>query len=126
MSTAARKKQAARQAKAKANTGGKASRQKGDRFERECVNFLVGQGIFTERVPLSGSAGGSFSADLQVTLRPHIDAPFKFECKMRKRAWKELYDWLQGNFGLFIRCNNQESLVVLRLSDFAALHGETW
>lgn len=123
MSTAARKKQAARKAKA-SKTGGKASRQKGDRFERECVNFLTENGIFAERVPLSGAAKGSFDADIQV----HIPnkSMTKFECKMRRRAWKELYDWLQGNFGLFIRCNNQEALVVLRLADFAALHGETW
>lgn len=117
---------------AKRKSGGKAPRQKGDRFERECVNFLLEHGVMAERVPLSGSAGGSFSADINVSLTTQGDdllktyAKHKFECKMRQRAWSELYKWLKDNFGLFIRCNNQEALVVLRLQDFVKLHGTQW
>lgn len=109
--------------------GGKSPRQKGDRFERECVNFLCANGLFAERVPLSGAAGGSFDSDVQVSLykpgRGEHDI-HKFECKIRQRAWLDLYQWLEGNFGLFIRRDKGEALVVLRLKDFAELHGETW
>jgi len=103
--------------------GGRASRQKGDRFERECVNVLNASGIFTERVPLSGAAGGSFSGDLEVILGGKRR---KVECKMRKRAWKDLYAWLQENYALFIRANQEQSLVVLRLSDFIDQHKTEW
>ena len=36
--------------------GGKASRRKGDRFEREIVALFQAHGIAAERVPLSGAA----------------------------------------------------------------------
>jgi Holliday junction resolvase len=92
-------------------------------FERECVNLLNAQGVFAERVPLSGAAGGSFSADLQVTLGGNVR---KVECKIRKRAWSELYAWLKGNYALFIRANNEDPLVVMRMSDFIAQHKVEW
>jgi Holliday junction resolvase len=41
------------------------SRDKGNRIEREMVHRHLDNGIFAERVPLSGSAGGSFSGDLR-------------------------------------------------------------
>lgn len=105
----------------KPKRGGKGSRQKGDRFERECVHALLEGGIFAERVPLSGSAGGSFSADIEVAV---AGSKRKFECKMRKRAWADLYAWLDGNYGLFIRCNQKPTLVILPLETFIELHGE--
>lgn len=106
-------------------TNGAAPRQKGDRFERECVNKLLAGGIMAERVPLSGSAGGSFDADIQVMLQSEMK---KFECKMRGRAWADLYKWLgaAGTCGLFIRCNNQKPLVVLPFETFVELHGTKW
>lgn len=110
-------------AKAPKKSGGKASRQKGDRFERECVNAFLAAGIFAERVPLSGAAGGSFGADIQVT----IDGTMrKFECKMRKRAWSDLYSWLVGNYALLIRTNGNDGLVVFRLADFIDSKKAEW
>ena len=49
---------------------GKASRDKGSREERALVRYLQGRGRAAERVPLSGAAGGRFSADLSI---PVID-----------------------------------------------------
>ena len=50
----------------------------------------------------------------------------KAECKIRARAWADLYQWLEGNFCLFIRANNRQGLVVMPLETFADLHGEKW
>jgi hypothetical protein len=44
--------------------GGCPSRQKGNRLERAIVRLLQDKGFAAERVPLSGSAGGSYSGDL--------------------------------------------------------------
>lgn len=74
-----------------------------------------------ERVPLSGSAGGSFASDLRVRVGG-VDQ--KVECKSRQRAWLDLYGWLKGNFALVIKRNNDVPLVVLTLETFVALHGE--
>ncbi len=48
--------------------GGRASRQKGDRFERQIVRILQDHAFGAERVPLSGSAGGSYTGDFTVPL----------------------------------------------------------
>ena len=98
--------------------GGKAARQKGDRFERECVKLLLDSGVPAQRVPLSGAAGGMFSGDIHVTVLGRNE---KAECKSRARAWSDLYGWLVDNFVLFIKKDREEPLVVLRLSDFIAL-----
>lgn len=120
---AANLKRAKSEQSAPKKSGGKGSRQKGDRFERECVNAFLAGGIFAERVPLSGAVGGSFGADIQVTLREKVQ---KFECKMRKRAWSDLYKWIVGNYALLIRTNGNEGLVVFRLADFIDMHKSEW
>lgn len=103
--------------------GGRASRQKGDRFERECVNALKDQGVTAERVPLSGAAGGSYSSDLRVLVRGES---WKVECKTRKRAWTDLFGWLPGNNCLFIKADRTDTLVVMSLNTFAELTKDRW
>jgi Holliday junction resolvase len=39
-------------------------RRKGNRVERELVAYLRERGFAAERIPLSGSAGGSLSGDI--------------------------------------------------------------
>jgi hypothetical protein len=95
-----------------------ASRQKGDRFERDCVHKLVEEGIPAQRVPLSGAAGGMFSSDLMVEVCGRLE---KIECKTRKRAWTDLFGWLPGNFALFIKADRTDTLVVMDLATFARL-----
>lgn len=97
---------------------GKAPRQKGNRFERSCVNDLQALGLAAERIPLSGSAGGSFTGDVTVPVQG-VDR--KIECKNRAKGWGDLYGWLPGNYALFIKRDRAETLVVMRLQDFAAL-----
>lgn len=93
------------------------SRAKGDRFEVACVNRLKDLGLEAQRVPLSGAAGGLFSSDIIVEGR-------KIECKTRKRFIGQFLGWLEGNFALFVKEDRSETLVVMRLDDFAALIGD--
>ena len=99
-------------------SGGKASRQKGDRFERECVALFQVHGIAAERVPLSGSAGGSFSGDLIV---PILGIDQRLEAKIRRSGFKQIRGWLANNFAVVYRADRSEPLITLRLADFAKL-----
>ena len=99
------------------------SREKGDRFERECVHRLTDLGVGCTRVPLSGSAGGDHTDDLVVAV---CGEPKRIECKTRKRAWSDLFGWLNKRevgppYALFIKADRTDTLVVLRLEDFATL-----
>ncbi len=93
---------------------GKASRDKGARGERLFVRLLQDAGIAAERIPLSGAAGGSFTGDITV---PVLGIDRKFECKLRAEGFKEIYKWLHGNFGLFIKADRMAPLAVVRVSD---------
>ena len=95
------------------------SREKGDRFERECVARLVGLGVSAARVPLSGAAGGDFAGDLIVAGR-------RIECKTRKRAWTDLFNWLPGNHALMIKSDRTDTLVVMSLETYADLLKGVW
>jgi hypothetical protein len=96
-----------------------ASRQKGDRFERDCVARLKELGVQAERVPLSGAAGGSFSGDLVVAGRV-------VECKTRRRAWTDLFGWLASVHCLFIKADRTDTLVVMSLETYADLIKGVW
>ena len=95
------------------------SRQKGDRFERDCVDRLKEMGLKAQRVPLSGAAGGMFGSDIIVAGR-------KVECKTRKRAWLELFNWLPGNHALMIKADRTETLVVMTLETYAEMLKGCW
>ncbi len=98
--------------------GGKNKKEKGDRFERECVDLFMSFGLLAERVPLSGAAGGSFGSDIQVTdlLKGGTE---KYECKSRARAWGDLYGWLvPGVHALLIKRDRSEPLIVMKLKDY--------
>lgn len=92
--------------------GGKASRQKGNRAERAIVRYLQDHGFAAERVPLSGSAGGSYLGDLTV---PVIGVERVVEVKCRADGFRELYKWLIDRDILIVRADRSEPLVVLPL-----------
>lgn len=100
------------------------SRQKGDNFEREVVARLNELGVEAQRVPLSGAAKGRFGGDIQANVCGIWE---RLECKIRQRAWLDLYGWIEDNFCLVIRRNAEpgkpvpETLVVMRLDDFIRL-----
>ena len=94
------------------------SKRKGSGFEREVVKLLQDSGIAAEKVPLSGAIkGGSFESDIDCPVRG-IDR--KLECK-RRRRFATLYGWLGSNYALALREDNNEALIVMRLSDWADL-----
>lgn len=91
---------------------GKAQRDKGARYEREIVNTLKNGGFSgTERVPLSGAAGGSFNGDVT------IKNEYLLELKKRKDGFKQLYKWLEGVNALVVGADRQPSLVVMPLDE---------
>lgn len=97
---------------------GNPSKRKGSGGEREVVKLLQGHGIAAEKIPLSGAVkGGSFEGDIDCPVRG-VDR--KLECK-RRRRFATLYGWLGANYGLVLREDNNEWLIVMRLSDFAEL-----
>jgi len=97
---------------------GKASRDKGLRSERSVVHLLQEYGFAAERIPLSGSAGGSFSGDITC---PGFGKDHRLEVKCRANGFKEIYGWLEGNDGLVLKADRQPLLLVVRL-DYAARH----
>lgn len=101
---------------------GKAPRQKGNRFEAEAVMLLNDAGIPARRIPLSGAIGGEFAGDITMTVNGE---KWIAECKVRAEGFKMLYDWLGGHKALFLKRDRSETLVLIRLSDFAALANAT-
>jgi Holliday junction resolvase len=92
--------------------GGRASRQKGDRAERAIVRSLQNAGFAAERVPLSGSAGGSYVGDLTV---PLLGVDRCVEVKVRANGFVELYRWLADRDLLIVRADRQRPLVIIPL-----------
>jgi Holliday junction resolvase len=91
---------------------GRASRDKGNRAERAIVKFLQDRGFAAERVPLSGSAGGSYRGDLTV---PILSIERVVEVKCRAKGFRQLYDWLTDRDMLIVRADRSEPLVILPL-----------
>lgn len=100
---------------------GKFSRDKGAREERRIVNSLKDQSIAAERVPLSGAMGGIYSGDVHFEVPALAEQEWVFEAKLRANGFKQLYQWIDGNDGLFVRADNKETLVVLPFNAFCRL-----
>lgn len=98
------------------SSGGKASRAKGDRFERAIVRLLQDLGIDAQRVPLSGSAGGKFGKFSGDILVECLGRDLVVEAKSRSAGFRQLYKWLEGRDALITRADRGEALVILRLN----------
>ena len=96
-------------------TGGRASRQKGERREREIVQMHRDIGGEAARVPLSGAAGGKFSGDIDLTPFGIEDMTLVAECKSRSngQGFVQLERWLGDNDLLFLVKDRSEPTVVL-------------
>ena len=97
---------------------GKMQRDKGAREERAIVNYWQHFGYAAERVPLSGAAGGSFKGDVTI---PFLNKDNVFEAKLRGNGFRQIYDWLDDNYGLFIRADCKPRLVVIPEDKFREL-----
>lgn len=87
------------------------SKEKGTRFEYEVRDIARAAGHTADRVPLSGAAGGEFESDLIINGE-------RYECKVRRTGFGQIYKWLGRNIGLFIKADRSEPLIVLRARDF--------
>jgi|HubBroStandDraft_6_1064221.scaffolds.fasta_scaffold575656_3 hypothetical protein len=85
--------------------GGRTSRQ------RAIVRLPQDHGG-AERVPLSGSAGGSYLGDLTV---PVIGRDLVVEAKSRAKDFSQIYSWLEGRDILIIKADRHDALAVLPL-----------
>ena len=65
------------------------NKQKGDRFETQCVDIAKKHGFTAQKVPLSGAAEGIFSNDIHIKVGRER---WELECKKRARGFKFLYD----------------------------------
>lgn len=93
--------------------GGRASKRKGNRGEREFCNRYG-----AERVPLSGAAGGSYSGDV---VMPYLG---RGEIKRRRDGFRQLYGWLGNNDFLALRADRKPWLVVMQADDLKQLLDE--
>jgi hypothetical protein len=93
--------------------GGRRPRDTGVRKERDLARFLCSCGLEAERIPLSGSAGGSFAGDIRLKLHgeDHIA-----EVKYRRTDFKTLRGWLDGRDLLLLCAPRQQPLVIMPLS----------
>ena len=99
---------------------GNRSRQKGDRFELKCVDAFIEHGIPSQRVPLSGAAGGLFKDDLRAQIKGN---DWKIEAKKRGDGFKNIYKWLDDHHALIIGADHKPALIVMPLDQFAKLVG---
>lgn len=107
---------------------GKFSRSKGARVERELVNKLRDTGIYAERVPLSGAAGGSFSGDVIIPLGldgKALAGITELRCEVKARSngagFTQLERWKADNDLLFLKRDRTEPMVVMDWDLFTQL-----
>jgi hypothetical protein len=92
--------------------GGKASRDKGQRAEREFAKLIGGH-----RVPLSG---GKKAIEMMC-----IGLGLEWEVKRRKSGFKQLYEWIEDERekpdAVALRTDNKQWLVCMTLDKFMEL-----
>ena len=101
-------------------SGGRSSREKGMRAERQIVELLRAFGFDAHKVPLSGAVTG-FESDVELRVGNKV---FRLESKMRAHGFGLLYRWLTGVDALIVKADRKPMLVVLPLEKFAIALGE--
>jgi hypothetical protein len=107
-----------------AQRGGRRSRAKGGRIEREIVALHLGLGIHSERVPLSGAARYKGNgADVDVYCFGRQEPPVVSEVKARKAGagFKTLERWIGDKDAIFLRRNHSNPIVALPWKTWVAL-----
>jgi Holliday junction resolvase len=108
-------------------TGGRASRDKGNRVELELVHRHIEIGVHAERYPLSGASRFRGSGhDIDVYPYGKDAAPIVAEVKARKSGagFTTLENWLGEYDALFLKRNNAEPMVVMPWRVWAQLLGK--
>jgi Holliday junction resolvase len=94
-------------------SGGRASRQKGNRLERKIVALMRDAGFAAERVPLSGAARGRFGGDVSM---PLLGVDRRVEIKARRNDFQRIYEWLDGADLLIVKSDHKKPAVILPLA----------
>lgn len=96
--------------------GGRSSKQKGSRRERQVVEKFLGEGIQAQRVPLSGAAAG-FKGDVWAEL-----AGERLVVEVKARANGEgfatLERWIEGAQALVLWRDRTEPMVLMNWSEW--------
>jgi len=94
------------------------NKEKGTRFENQCVDIAKKHGFEASRVPLSGAAGGAFSNDIHIKIGRER---WELECKKRATGFSFLYDNLEGADALIVAADRKKPLAVIDYDDFLNL-----
>jgi hypothetical protein len=86
----------------------RASRRKGAAEERALVRYLQARGFAAEKSSRTGYKGSDLSM-------PLLGIDRTIECKVRARAFGQLYKWLGNSDLLIIRQDRKPALVVVPL-----------
>ena len=97
--------------------GGRASKQKGYRREREVVLALREVGLDANRTPLSGALGGELAGDVLVK-DPGRSSVERIEVKGRKELPKVLEGWLGENDALVLIADRQPWRVYIPFASY--------
>lgn len=97
-------------------------RRKGSRIEREHVAALRELGLDAERVPLSGSAGGSFGGDIIIRL-PIGELRAESKGRRNGKGFVQLERWLGDLDVLFLKRDRAKPMVAMTWKTFERLLG---
>ena len=98
-------------------SGGRSSREKGMRAERQIVELLRAFGFDAHKVPLSGAVTG-FESDVELRVGNKV---FRLESKMRAHGFGLLYRWLTGVDALIVKADYKSPLAIIPLEKLANL-----
>jgi len=95
---------------------GKMQRDKGARFERDCVKQLNFHDISAKRVPLSGATWlkGDIIAEIK-------GEEWTLELKKRADGFKQIYEWSKDVDALVIGADRKKPMICMDLDDFCDL-----
>jgi len=89
------------------------SKQKGDRFERECVHEAEALGLKAYRYFLSRSPLND-AVDIVVAGR-------QVQCKKEASGFKRIYEWIEGVDAVVVGSDNKPALVILPYKEWIKL-----
>ena len=100
-------------------SGGRKSKDKGNRFEWALRTVLNAIGP-CRRMPLSGALGNDLSGDLRWTYNNIV---WKCQCKIKANGYKTDYAELEDHDILFKRADRKPTLVVMTFDKFSKIIG---
>ena len=91
-------------------------KQKGSRFESDCVKVAKDHGLNAYKVPLSGA--GTIKNDIHIKVGRTL---WEVECKKRNDSFKFLYKNIEPADILLVASDRKKTLAVIRYEDLCDL-----